>query len=688
MAATTADYAATTTWRGIQSKPLVFPTTPDLIGQGTATDGQFLRWNQTSRKWDPVSVAPGAVEWGDIGGTLSDQTDLQAALDAKADIASLALVAFTGDYNDLNNIPTGTGNGTVTSVSAGTGLSGVPNPITTAGVISHSPIAGGALGPFGTGSRVPVLARDALGHVSALSDTPIVFPAQPPTVINVLDPAFGVVADGVTNDRAGILLAFEACRVAGGIDRIIMRSYGTGYTGTPTVALTGGFGSGETAAAVVDNPGATGQVGTVNVTARGTGHKVLAHQCGITSGNPVITCTNTAGLVNGVAVNHYTIPAGTTILSFIANTSITLSANPTASNAFAQCAFGIPFATFSGGGGSGAAADVIVGNGVELWFPPGTYRVTGGIEVTGFHNLLVQARGAIFYNTNAGDGGWVIDEFCRGMTVVGMKWEHVTNTFGNWTPRGSGCSVRVAGDLVSFIDCESYNAPEFGILWTRDRTTGPLSYGGRMVNWRSIQTAGDGIHVSNGCGGLDIINPYVRGPGDDAIGIVADYGPGAEPSNITVNGYDLSAGGYRAFALIGCKKVQIGAGLIQDFAGDGIGIGASSGATTDDLIISGFYMRNIGAGGSAPALPNRHGIVVVDAVRAKIGPGVINTTTGYGYFVASLTDVQIDLVQVYNAALGDFSLGGGLTRFSQLYRAAGALTYRGEGATVTTVAPS
>jgi len=48
----------------------------------------------------------GSVAWGSIVGTLSSQTDLQNALDLKADISSLAAVATSGDYNDLDNLPT------------------------------------------------------------------------------------------------------------------------------------------------------------------------------------------------------------------------------------------------------------------------------------------------------------------------------------------------------------------------------------------------------------------------------------------------------------------------------------------------------------------------------------------------------------------------------------------------------
>ena len=44
--------------------------------------------------------------WGSITGTLSNQEDLQNALDSKADTSDLATVATSGSYNDLSNKPT------------------------------------------------------------------------------------------------------------------------------------------------------------------------------------------------------------------------------------------------------------------------------------------------------------------------------------------------------------------------------------------------------------------------------------------------------------------------------------------------------------------------------------------------------------------------------------------------------
>ena len=46
---------------------------------------------------------PDEVAWGNIQGTLSNQTDLKNALDAKQDVTSLSKVAISGSYNDLKD---------------------------------------------------------------------------------------------------------------------------------------------------------------------------------------------------------------------------------------------------------------------------------------------------------------------------------------------------------------------------------------------------------------------------------------------------------------------------------------------------------------------------------------------------------------------------------------------------------
>ena len=54
---------------------------------------------------DPNSIVYTSVEWGNIKGDITDQTDLQNALNSKANTANLAVVATSGSYTDLSNKP-------------------------------------------------------------------------------------------------------------------------------------------------------------------------------------------------------------------------------------------------------------------------------------------------------------------------------------------------------------------------------------------------------------------------------------------------------------------------------------------------------------------------------------------------------------------------------------------------------
>lgn len=80
------------------------PASPSA-GQGYVypkSDGKIYYKNAAGTEYD-LTASTGA--WGSISGTLSNQTDLQNALDLKANISSLATVATSGDYNDLLNLP-------------------------------------------------------------------------------------------------------------------------------------------------------------------------------------------------------------------------------------------------------------------------------------------------------------------------------------------------------------------------------------------------------------------------------------------------------------------------------------------------------------------------------------------------------------------------------------------------------
>lgn len=502
---------------------------------------------------------------------------------------------------------------------------------------------------------------------------------------------YGATGDGTTDNYNMLKAAIQAVqgKSAGGIDRVMMRNYGNGYTGAPTCAIGGSPGSGAAGTPLVSNVGANGKIGTVKVTNRGSGYLTVGALCGLTAANPVITCADTTYLSVGMYVDGPGITPGTTILAITPNVDVTLSIAPGSSVPFAQVAFGVPRISFSGGGGAGATADVVVGDGTVLFFPPGVYRTTLDTSLTGLHNCKLIGYGATLLVDGGNANGLVIDEFCRDVEIIGLKIMHRPAKYGNGAARDAGCGARVAGDMITFRDCEIHNSPNFGILYTRDRTTGLASYGGRIINCYFSQTCGDSIHASNSCSGLDIINPTIRSPGDDAIGIVADYGPGNEPQNINIKGFDIQGGGFRGIAILGAINVNVGPGVIRDIMGYGIEIGLAGAANAQDITFHGIHLYNIGAGGPGALYATRHGIVIQNVIGFKGVGCFIDTATGYGYYCDVVTDCQIDLFMPMNCALGDFAFGGGAkTRLSHLYRNAGALTYRGTAGTVTAVAPA
>ena len=86
----------------IGARPAGLIPVGDLNATGTPDGSKFLR---DDGAWATPAGGGGAAVWGSIGGTLSAQSDLANALGDKADTASLAAVATSGDYSDLSGLP-------------------------------------------------------------------------------------------------------------------------------------------------------------------------------------------------------------------------------------------------------------------------------------------------------------------------------------------------------------------------------------------------------------------------------------------------------------------------------------------------------------------------------------------------------------------------------------------------------
>lgn len=72
----------------------------------SATDTTYTAGVGISIENGVISNTQTSAEWGNITGTLSEQTDLKNVLDTKVDKSTLATVATSGSYDDLINKPT------------------------------------------------------------------------------------------------------------------------------------------------------------------------------------------------------------------------------------------------------------------------------------------------------------------------------------------------------------------------------------------------------------------------------------------------------------------------------------------------------------------------------------------------------------------------------------------------------
>src|SRR5690606_12998960 len=122
------------------------PSTGTLVGLSdvnisSPTNGQALVWNSATSKWVNGDVASGGGTWGSITGVLSNQTDLQAALNAKQNV----LVSGTNIKTINGQSILGSGNivtpNTTYTATNGISISGsnVISPVygTTAGTIAQ-----------------------------------------------------------------------------------------------------------------------------------------------------------------------------------------------------------------------------------------------------------------------------------------------------------------------------------------------------------------------------------------------------------------------------------------------------------------------------------------------------------------------------------------------------------------------
>ena len=398
---------------------------------------------------------------------------------------------------------------------------------------------------------------------------------------------YGAVGDGVTNDTAAIQSAINAAPT-GKVMQIIVTAYGSGYTTAPTVTISAPP-SGVTATATA----------SVKWYAAGTTGTVLS-----------ITITN----------------AGS---GYVAAPTVTLS----------------------GGGGTAATAIAYIGSPCEIYFPYGTYAITGlhlgnaGNTVVG--GLHFNGMGSTLLQTSSSQSHFVIYQNVANFLFTNIVFESQA------TVRSTGMAFRIRGSCVTISNCIFRHISEWLVGVGDD---GAATQPARFISFTDNVVKdcfGDGFHVAYG---EDVIcsDNLFDNIGDDGIGIINDHGGARFPKRVHIVGNkfrNTEACGIRVY---GSEDVNIKDNMIDGTEESGIRVWNNAGKRSVRINITGNTVQNVNLLSADNAY---HGIDIVSSDGLEvIGNSISNTTlTGGSAFYFSDANslvVKSNAVRAWSGAYG------------------------------------
>ena len=237
-----ADATAMRTTLGLAIGTNVQAYDADLTALAALSGTNNIYYRSAANTWTAVTIgggltfaagtldaAGGAATWGAIVGTLSGQTDLQAALDAKqpidADLTAIAALAGT------NNIYYRSAANTWTSVTIGSGLSFTAGTLATSGGGTGDALVANPLSQFAATTSAQLL-----GVMSDETGTGALVFANTPTLVT---PVLGVSTATTVNKVTITAPATSATlTIVNGGSLITAGAFSTTLTSTATTAVT------------------------------------------------------------------------------------------------------------------------------------------------------------------------------------------------------------------------------------------------------------------------------------------------------------------------------------------------------------------------------------------------------------------------------------------------------------------
>jgi hypothetical protein len=253
-----------------QRNLITLPATGLMIYQTDNTPG-FYYYNGSA--WERTATSTNASYTAGTGISISSNTITNTAPDQTVIMNAGSGISVTGTYPNFtvaNSSPSS--GGTVTSIIAGTGLSG--GTITSSGTISLPNT--GTAGTYGSATQVPVLTTDAQGRVTSVTNTTISGVAPSAGSSNYIQNGtsqqassnFNISGNGTIGSNAIIGTGDATGTPVGGTLRA--PNAGSGTTAGGNLNLNAGFAWGSGAGgSVFINGGTTGTGTNGNVYARG-----------------------------------------------------------------------------------------------------------------------------------------------------------------------------------------------------------------------------------------------------------------------------------------------------------------------------------------------------------------------------------------------------------------------------------
>jgi hypothetical protein len=270
-------------------------------------------------------------------------------------------------------------------------------------------------------------------------------------------------------------------------------------------------------------------------------------------------------------------------------------------------------------------------NNSALYFPPGKYRINGGLPaLTNLTNVAVFGDAAEIYNTWSGNT-LVIESTCSGVEVRNLRFT------GNASVRGSGIHIRVNADNVAITNCYFQGCSDFGVFIGHEDVANVAR--NVYVEANIFEgTLGDGVHVMN-AENVVIADNVFRNTGDDSIGVVADV-TGRNPKYITIAGNLINNSSSRGIVLYEVEEAHVFGNQIQISSGSAIEVGRYNSTTyyNSRIIIQNNKVNLSTSGGAGPL-----GAIWVKFANQSVVQGnqVVDTQAGSGIAWLDCSDLLI-----------------------------------------------